>query len=141
MAPASEFADILDQTHDTADSSMEEMRAIAERMRVESGLPELELAVTKKLIRFNDVTLSDDMDAALNAFIEELKRYLLDPKWFVLVDEQVASLARSMIKEGVIKPPERAISNAGEALLGNGFLARLPAFHGAPDGRASRSSS
>ncbi len=39
------FANILDEAHGTADSSMEEMRAVFGRMRVDSGLAELEPAV------------------------------------------------------------------------------------------------
>jgi hypothetical protein len=37
MAPISEFADVLDRTHDTADSSMEEVRTVFEQMRVDFG--------------------------------------------------------------------------------------------------------
>ena len=40
----------------------------------------------------------------------------------------MASLARSLIDEGHVRLPERAVSNASEAVLGTGILARLPAF-------------
>jgi hypothetical protein len=119
MAPISEFADVLDRTHDTADSSMEEVRTVFEQMRVDSGLAELEPAVKKNLVRFNEnIALDHEMDTVIWTFIEELKRYLLDPKWFVLLDSEIASLARALINEGHLKPPQRAISNAGEAALG-----------------------
>ncbi len=133
MGPLSEFANVLDQARDTADSSMEEMRAMFQQMRVDSGLVELEPAVRKQLVRFNEnIALGDEMDTVIGTFIKQLKRYLLDPKWFVLVDEDIASLARALINEGHLKPPQRSISNAGEAALGTGLVSRLPAFTGPP---------
>ncbi len=107
---------------------MQELREAFERMRVDSGLAELEPAVRRKLVRFNEnIALGEETDTVIGTFIEELKRYLLDPKWFVLVDDDVASLARGLINEGHLTPPQRAISNASEAALGTGFLGRLPA--------------
>jgi hypothetical protein len=112
---------------------MAEIRAYTDRLRVESGVAELEPALKAKFLRFNDrIQLGEGTDAEVQAFIQQLKRYLQDPNWFVLLDSEIASLARSMIKEEVVNPPQRAIGNAGEAVLGTGFLARLPAFPGAP---------
>jgi hypothetical protein len=133
MSELAGLADLLDKNRDGLDSTMAEMRAVTERMRVESGLAELEPAFKKKLVRFNDkVALGDDTDTVIAAFIAELKRYLLDPTKFVLLDTEIASLAQSMIDEGLIQPHQRAVSNAGEAVLGTGFLTRLPAFTSAP---------
>jgi hypothetical protein len=132
-AALSEFADTLDESNETLRSSMAQMRDVAEQLRVESGLAELEPAIRRKLVRFNEaLRLTEEPDTVIAAFIQQLKQYLQDPNWFVLLDDSVASLARSMISEGMIKPPQRAISNSGEAALGTGFLARLPAFPGAP---------
>jgi hypothetical protein len=133
LSELAEFADLLDTGRDTLESTMAEMRAVAERMRVESGLAELEPAFKRQLVRFNDkIIIDEDMDAVIAAFIAELKRYLQDPKKFVLLDADMASLARSMIDEGLVQPPQRALSNAGEAALGTGFVARLPAFTDPP---------
>jgi hypothetical protein len=78
---------------------------------------------------FNDrIQLGEGTDAEVQAFIRQLRRYLQDPKWFVSRDSAIASLARSMIKREQSTPPQRAISDAGEAVLGTGFLARLPLF-------------
>jgi hypothetical protein len=132
-AAISEFADTLDESNETLRSSMAQMREVAEQLRLESGLAELEPAIRKKLVRFNEaLRLTEEPDTIIAAFIQQLKLYLQNPTWFVLLDDSVASLARSMISDGMIKPPQRAISNAGEAALGAGFLARLPAFPGAP---------
>lgn len=133
MAELPEFADVLDQGHETANSTMTEMREIAEQMRIDSGVAELESALGQKLVRFNEeVGLGGDSDAVIQAFMDQLKRYLQDPTKFVLLDATIASLVQSMIHEGLVRLPERAVSNASEAALGTGFLARLPAFTAAP---------
>jgi hypothetical protein len=109
------------------------MRAMAEKMRLDSGVAEIDVAMKKRLVRFNEkVSLDGESDGIIGAFVNQLKRYLQDPTKFVLLDDTIASLARSMIEEGMVKPPQRAISNASEAVLGTGFLGKLPAFTGAP---------
>jgi hypothetical protein len=133
LAEFSELADIVDGSHNAANTGMAEIRAYTDRLRVESGVAELEPALRARFVRFNErIRLGEGTDAEIQAFIQQLKRYLQDPNWFVLLDTEIASLARSMINEGLVKPPQRVISNAGEAVLGTGFLARLPAFPGAP---------
>lgn len=133
MTDLNEFADVLDQTHEQASSSMTELRGITDQMRADSGVAELEKALDQKLVRFNEnVTIGGDTDAVIQGFMDEIKRYLHDPNKFVLLDATIASLVESMIKEGLIRPPERSFSNASEAVLGTGFLARLPAFTAAP---------
>lgn len=133
MAQLSELADMLDQSKEMANSSMVEMRQVTEQMRVDSGVAELETVLDQKLVRFNEnVTIGEDTDAVIASFIDELKRYLQDPTKFVLLDATMASLARSLIDEGHVRLPERAVSNASEAVLGTGILARLPAFTTAP---------
>lgn len=133
MAELSEFADVLDESHEHATSGMAELRAIADQMRAESGAAELELALDHKLVRFNEnVMIGGDSDTVVRGFTDEIRRYLQDPTKFVLLDSTIADLVTSMIKEGLIRPPERSFSNASEAVLGTGFLARLPAFTDAP---------
>lgn len=133
MAGLEQFADLLEQTRENGESSMGGLRQLTEQMRVDSGVAELESVLDQKLVRFNDrVTIGDDFDAVTRAFVDELKRYLQDPTKFVLLDEDIASLARSLIDEGHVRIPARSISNASEAALGTGILARLPAFPSAP---------
>jgi hypothetical protein len=133
LAEFSELADIVDDSHNAANTGMAEIRAYTDRLRVESGVAELEPALHARFVRFNDkIRLGEGTDAEVEAFVRQLKRYLQDPNWFVLLDAEIASLARSMINEGLVKPPARAISNAGEAALGTGFVSRLPAFTDPP---------
>lgn len=133
MAELEQFAAVLDEGHNQANSSMDEMRRIAEQMRIDSGVAELESVLDWRLVRFNDnVTIGEDSDAVIASFVGELKRYLRDPTKFVLLDTTIASLAQSLIDEGHVRLPARALGNAGEAVLGTGFLARLPAFTSIP---------
>ena len=127
MAQLEEFADILDQTHEQASSTMSELRQVIDRLRLELGVAELEMVLDNRLVRFNEnVAISEDTDVVIQSFMHEFRRYLQDPTKFVLLDATMASIARSMINEGFVRQPERAVSNASEAVLGTGFLARLP---------------
>lgn len=121
------FADVLRQSRDQMTTSMQGMRDVAERMRAESGASELEVAFRSGLVRYNTrVPISGDNDAVIAAFTREVKLYLQDPLKFVLLDSLTASLVRSMISEGLVDVPKRSMANAGEALLGTGFLNKLP---------------
>jgi hypothetical protein len=68
MSELAGLADLLRQNRDTLDSTMAQMRAVAERMRVESGLAEIEPAFKRGLVRFNDKNLiSEDTDGVIAA--------------------------------------------------------------------------
>lgn len=127
------LADVVDQGNEMASSSMEDMREAFQQIKADSGTDELQKAVARKLVKINkNVDIINDGDAVIDSFTAELKRYLLDPTKFVLLDETVSSLARAMIREGRIELPVRAASNSLEATLGAGILSRLPAFTAAP---------
>jgi hypothetical protein len=130
----SHVIDTLDQSKNSANDPMgADVRKRAEQIYVESGLAELGPALRKQLIKFNEnIPVRAETHADTEAFMEELKRYLEDPAWFVVVDASIGSLAQAMINAGLVRPPKRAISNANEAALGTGFVARLPAFPPAP---------
>lgn len=121
------FADVLRQSRDQMTTSMQGMREVAGRMRAESGASELDVAFRSGLVRYNTrLPISGDNDAVIAAFTREVKLYLQDPLKFVLLDSLTASLVRSMISEGLVDVPKRSMANAGEALLGTGFLNKLP---------------
>jgi hypothetical protein len=130
-SPAAELIRVFDELETTG--VMAEAQAIVNEMRLSSGVDELDKARRNKFVRFNEnVPIHDDSDTVITAFSAELRRYLQDPTKFVLLDSEIAGLARSMIDEGFAQPPRRALSNAGEAAIGTGFIARLPAFTKAP---------
>jgi hypothetical protein len=128
-----ELADVLEQGRTKADETMAQLRDVYETMRIDSGVAELEAVLDTKLVRFNEqVGIGQDLDAVTGRFVDQIKRYLQDPSKLVLLDGIAASIARHMIEEGLVRPPNRVMSNAGEAALGTGFIARLPAFPGVP---------
>jgi hypothetical protein len=87
-----DFADVLDESQSKLASTMDEMRDIAEKMRLDSGVAELESALGKGLVRLNEeITIGEDTDALVEAFVAQLKRYLQDPSKFVLLDDTVVS--------------------------------------------------
>ena len=130
MKQLAEIADKLDESRETVDSAMTGLRKLTETMRVDSGLAEIELAVAKKLLRFNDqVPLDLGSDGVIGAFIDQLKRYLLDPTKFVLLDRAPHHWCDPSVDEGLVRPPQRSVSNASEAVLGTGFINQhVPAF-------------
>lgn len=116
------YLDTLDGFQGRISEAMSEMRTITGRIRDRSGLSDLDTAIDRKLVRFND-RVEFDGDNMLDQFVHELKKYLMDPNRFLLLDATVASLAESMINEGLVAPPQRTMSNAGEAAIGTGFIA------------------
>lgn len=124
-----EFAQLMRETSAKTDAAMNELRGVAAKIAQDSGAAELETARGLKLVRFNEnVNVGEDSETVMNEFVDEVTRYISDPHKFVLLDATIASLVDSMIKEGLIQPPPRAMSNAAEAAIGTGLLALLPTF-------------
>lgn len=73
-----------------------------------------------------------DTDRAVRLWVDEIKARLIDGRTRLLFDEHAGSLVHSMVDEGVIPPDEIGLRLAGQAALGAGFVARLPAFPEAP---------
>lgn len=118
----------LTTVHESMHLQMQGLKERAERLREESGAAELEFALADRRVRYNDLPLTSEEDAFQEAFAAEVRRYLQDPKTLVLLDPDTAGLVRKLIKEGAVRPPTRVLTNAAEALLGAGFLTKLPAF-------------
>lgn len=98
----------------------------------ESGWDELELPRHQGILRLNKGLISggDDIDVTTKSFIDELIRYLNDPRVLLLADSQVNALVEEMAAQGRVNPSQRTVSNASEATIGTGLVARLPTFPG-----------
>lgn len=57
---------------------------------------------------------------------------LQDPKTHLIFDDRIAEFVRLVVDENLFKPNPLAVSHAGQAALGSGFVARLPTFSVAP---------
>lgn len=110
------------------DVEMQKLRGRAVQLLVESGAAEIELALADRRVQYNALPLAPEEDAFQAAFADEVTRYLQDPQTLVLLDPATAALVRGLLDRGAVTPPPRVLANAGEALLGAGFLAKLPAF-------------
>lgn len=117
------------------DGVVTQLRDTAERMFEDSGASDLAVAVEEGLVTVRPImatagsTLSSDVTDAYAKCLIEL---IADPRSALLLDEMMGSLARAMIDEGVATPSSVATRRSSEALLGSGFLTRLPA----PDAEA-----
>ncbi len=107
-----------------------------EQMLVDSGAEELLPAIGSGLVTlsasgFTDETAADT-DAVMENWLALLRALLVDTKTRLLLDDQVGSLAASLIREGHVEPHRLTMRHAGQAAVGSGLVARLPAFPGAP---------
>jgi hypothetical protein len=78
------------------------------------------------------ISEAGDMNAILEGWLELLKALLQDPRVRLLLDDQVGHLVRSLVDEGQVELGKFALKHAGEACVGSGLIARLPAFPHAP---------
>lgn len=117
------------------DQLVVQLQTTARRMFEVSGASELAVAIEEGLVTVRPVmaaaesTRSSDMT---EAYAKCLKELIADPRSALLMDEMMGSLARAMVDEGVATPSSVAILRSSEALLGGGFLIRLPALDVAP---------
>lgn len=107
-----------------------------EQMLVDSGAEELLPAIGSGLVTlsasgFTDETAADT-DAVMENWLALLRALLVDTKTRLLLDDQVGSLAASLIREGHVEPHRLTMRHAGQAAVGSGLVARLPAFPDAP---------
>jgi hypothetical protein len=107
-----------------------------EKMLVDSGAEELLPAISTGLVSLSASGFTDDAaadtDEIMENWLDLLRGLLVDKRTRLVLDDQVGSLAASLIREGHIEPHRLALRHAGEAAVGSGLVARLPAFPDAP---------
>ncbi|WP_147284715.1 hypothetical protein [Micrococcus luteus] len=72
-----------------------------------------------------------DPEAMFASYLEALRAALVSPTTNLLVDDQVASVARALIESGQVSPNQLAVARASRARSGAGLISHLPAFLGA----------
>jgi hypothetical protein len=116
--------------------AQEDLAGTAEKMLVDSGAGELLPAIGSGLVTLSASGFTDDTAADTDAVMENwlalLRGLLVDKRTRLVLDDQVGSLAASLIREGHVDPHRLTLRHAGEAAIGSGLVARLPAFPGAP---------
>ncbi len=130
-----EVRDATNQAQNALATALEQFRGVADQMTLDSGADELTLAMEAGLLRLSTPIVGDgDTDAFVARYMEKLRKLIQNPRVHLLLDELTGSLVRSMINGGRVEPSRLAVANAGEAAVGSGLIARLPAFDEAPLG-------
>lgn len=112
----------------------EELSTIADELVVNSGASELIPCIEDGTLTLSDAGIEaiSDFDAFLPRWSELLQTRLRDRRTKLLFDAQAGDLVASMLREGHIEPDASGIKRAGQAAVGAGLVARLPAFPNAP---------
>lgn len=106
-------------------------RAKLESMLEEAGAPELVEALDAGVLRVRTDIGAADPEAMFASYLEALRAALVSPTTNLLVDDQVASVARALIESGQVSPNQLAVARASRARSGAGLISHLPAFLGA----------
>lgn len=118
---------------DQLTGSLGDLRTITDGLLHSSGVDELVPAIEAGLVSLSPAgTDKGDTNDMVQAYVEILRQHLMDPRVHLMFDEQAASLVGSLIDEEVVRPSRLALVNAGEAAIGSGMIARLPAFPNTP---------
>lgn len=102
-----------------------------ESMLEEAGAPELVEALEAGVLRVRTDIGAADPEAMFASYLEALRAALVSPTTNLLVDDQVASVARALIESGQVSPNQLAVARASRARSGAGLISHLPAFLGA----------
>ena len=110
---------------DTSDGPRQQLTAVLER----AGAPELGEAVDSGALTMKwDIEGFDDPDAMVDQYAQQLTRMLASPDTHLLLDESMAGIARGLIDEGHVAPPDLTLLRAARSRVGAGLVSHLPAF-------------
>jgi len=119
---------------ETLAPTMEQFRSNALNMFEDSELAELVPAFQSGIVELSRSGITDDVDndQSMENWAEIIKTRLGDPTKRVLLDDRLGDLVTAMIDEGHVRLPELGPQHLGEASIGPGRIARLPAVPQAP---------
>lgn len=107
-----------------------------DQMLVDSGAEELLPAIGSGLVTLSPSGFTEETaesnDELMENWLALLRGLLVETRTRLLLDDQVGSLAASLIREGHVEPHRLAMRHAGQVAVGSGLVARLPAFPDAP---------
>jgi hypothetical protein len=99
----------------------------------ESGGDELIAGAAAGVVTTRDwVSAPGSVSSSPERWLEVLRDLLSDPYEHVLLGDQVDVVVKALVEDGTISPGILAMKHAGEAAVGSGLIARLPAFPQAP---------
>lgn len=112
-------------------ASTSQLRESTERQLTESGMAELLPAFEAGVVYLSPSGISEDVstsDQFAEAALAILAGLLMDPTSHVILDATASRLASRLVETGELRPDDLALRHAGEAAVGTGLVARLPAF-------------
>ncbi len=123
-----------DLMRETLAPTMAQFRSVAEEMFEGSQLAEILPAFEAGIVELSRSGITDDADTdqSIANWVEIVKARLRDPTKRVLLDDEVGDLVSAMVNEGHVALPDLGLRHIGEASIGSGLVARLPAFPQAP---------
>lgn len=112
----------------------EELSAVAQDLVDRSGAGELVPCIDEGTLELSDAGFarSTDFDDVMSEWTGLLGQRLRDARRKLLFDAGAGDLVGAMLREGVIDSNELGLRRAGQAAVGAGLVARLPALPGAP---------
>jgi hypothetical protein len=124
----------LDQLQHQLRQTTTKLRNIGDDMIRRSGAGGLEAGLDAGIVRISPVTTREvnSLEDLLAGWLEQLVGLLCDPRKRLLFDDVVGGIARGLVDEGHVQPHALTLKHAGEAAVGSGLVARLPAFPLAP---------
>lgn len=114
----------LDQRH----AGMVADLAPLQELAANAGFPELVDAIESGALSLNLDLMSPDVDEMMDRYVELLAQRLESPGVHLLLDDQMADIARSLIEEGRATPSAQALSRSVRTRAGTGLISHLPAF-------------
>lgn len=131
-----EAAELARGLRDSLTEAQAGLTGTLEKLLVDSGAAELLPAFKSGLVTLSTSGFTNegaaDTDALMENWLALLRALLVDKRTRLVLDDQVGNLAASLIREGHLDPHRLALVHAGEAAVGSGLVARLPAFPEAP---------
>lgn len=111
-------------------ASSDGIRSMLAQMLETAGAPELVEAVESGTLTLNwdFMPPEADTDSQIAQYSDHLKGLLASPSTHLLLDERMAGIARGLIDEGHVIPPDLTLVRAARSQVGTGLVSHLPAF-------------
>lgn len=123
----------LAEVHSRLEESVSQPATTAKlgSMLEEAGAPELVEALESGVLSVRTDIGASDPEVMFERYLDALRTALVSPTTNLLVDDEVASVARALIESGQVSPNQLAVARASRARSGAGLISHLPAFPGA----------
>lgn len=111
--------------------ALQQLNDLAEGLAKESGALDLVPALERRALHLEVTALeAEDALAMVHQFTKVIEGRLRDPRTRVLFDAEAGKLAKLLLATSA--DPGLGFTRAGQAAVGSGLIARLPAFPQAP---------